>query len=501
MSSRGDNIWEYQITHESDGMIIRIERYLIERSAIPVVDIIPPEELARERALPAPAKRKALSYLHLPRFLARILYFLFFRKRLAGIAVVTLLMTMAGFPLFSAFEAHVINVTAQIEPLPSQCDALSKGYWANHEGCHSGNGESDWTSAVNSLSSSEFSSAFATTTGNDICAALWMPNCGWAGDLDGMRCRASAHALADELNVVSKHLNLDAFIAGADDTDPAFINLGISSFSTVREALAIIEAIIVNLSATHSQLRDASHIAARIYEFYEFENPFAPRCIFDPDDIPQCLNGGAKFIGNINVENNNDADVNNDEDVDADSGGNSASGGGIIETGNATSTATTTTTININKTIIDVGCCFGTTTGTTTDSGGEGTLLEFLGGLGSTTAAATALLGLDASSTLPLDIPDVDDIMATSTLPDPFEIFESEQATSSDPVPDAEEVVAEGEGDDIVEDPVPTEETPPAPDPEPEVEVDPEVEEEIVPDPIPDEEVVDEPIVEEDVIE
>ena len=55
---------------------------------------------------------------------------------IAGVVVIVSVIGVA------AFEAHVVNVTATIERRPSQCDALSPGYWSNNEGCSRGEGES-----------------------------------------------------------------------------------------------------------------------------------------------------------------------------------------------------------------------------------------------------------------------------------------------------------------------------------------------------------------------
>lgn len=207
------------------------------------------------------------------------------RFLIASPVIVLVIVAAFAIPL-AAFEAHVVNVTATIEP-PPICDALSKGYWANHEGCSQGGGTSDWESEINDLSANNFSGVFAGTTGAEICQALWIPNCPSGGTLAARLCRAKAQTLADELNIVSDRLQLNALIALADDGDPAFDNLGLSSISTVEEALIVVEAVIADSGSTSSELRDAAHVAQRIYAFYEDENPNAPMCIFDPDDIPE----------------------------------------------------------------------------------------------------------------------------------------------------------------------------------------------------------------------
>jgi len=128
------------------------------------------------------------------------------------------ILLFAVVPL-AAFEAHVVNITAIIE-MPPMCSALSPGYWANHEGCFKGNGSSVWADEVNALSYNTFREAFATITGPQICSALWTPNCDEGHTLSGQLCRAKRHALANELNIVSGNLQLDALIALADGDRP-----------------------------------------------------------------------------------------------------------------------------------------------------------------------------------------------------------------------------------------------------------------------------------------
>ena len=181
----------------------------------------------------------------------------------------------------AAFEAHVINVTAVIERPPTQCDALSIGYWRNHEGCDQGEGESVWTDEIHDMTSN-FSGLFYNTSGEEICQALWIPNCPSGNGAFAKRCRATAMALADELNLVSGRLALDALIAGADDGNSAFDHLGLDYNSTVEEALTGIEYIVSNLNYSASQYNDAAYVAERIYTFYEDENANAPYCVMDP---------------------------------------------------------------------------------------------------------------------------------------------------------------------------------------------------------------------------
>jgi len=195
---------------------------------------------------------------------------------------------LASVPLLTAFEAHVVNVTAKIERRPVSCDARSLGYWANHDGCSKGTGESIHAQKVREISQG-LMGAFASYTGEEICEALWMPNCGPGGVRAGRLCRARAHTLADISNIAAGVLDTAALIAAADDGTIAFDRLGLTPFSSVDEALTAIEIIILDPSASSIDLRHASYVAQRIYSFYEEENPFSPRCIYDPDEVPLCF--------------------------------------------------------------------------------------------------------------------------------------------------------------------------------------------------------------------
>lgn len=208
-------------------------------------------------------------------------------------AIVLTAVLINSVTLLSAFEAHVINVTATIERRPSQCDALSPGYWANHEGCNGGVGESVWTTQINTLSQT-FSGVFGDVSGATICSAEWQPNCPPGGTREGRLCRARRHVLADELNVVSGHLDLTALIAGADRGGGSFDRLELSPASTIAEALAVVERVIAQHEADvtldgREWLVDALVVAERIYTFYEDENPIAPQCVYDLDDVELSL--------------------------------------------------------------------------------------------------------------------------------------------------------------------------------------------------------------------
>ena len=229
------------------------------------------------------------------------LYFLNFLKRAGRVLLVSkfaLILVLLGFVIpLSAFEAHVVNVTAKIERRPASCGALSVGYWRNHEGCsQGGEGSSAWEAEIQALSGT-FSSAFAATTGAQMCNNFWIPNCPSGNSVPAKLCRARAMTLGDESNVVSSRLDLNALIAGADNGSSAFDHLGLSSNSTVSEALAALEAIIVDLSHTTGQLTDVATVAERIYTFYEDENPSRPYCIYTLASPSETLvSGGGETI-------------------------------------------------------------------------------------------------------------------------------------------------------------------------------------------------------------
>ena len=143
----------------------------------------------------------------------------------------------------------MVNVTATIERPPTMCDALSIGYWRNHEGCDQGDGESVWTSQIREMTRN-FSGAFYNITGEEICQALWIPDCPSGNNVPAKLCRATAMTLADELNLVSGHLDINALIAGADNGNAAFDRLGLNYNSTAKEALTKIEMIITNSYST-----------------------------------------------------------------------------------------------------------------------------------------------------------------------------------------------------------------------------------------------------------
>lgn len=224
------------------------------------------------------------------------------------LVVLALVLILANSVIYlAAFEAHVVNVTATIERPPTMCNALSIGYWRNHEGCTGGEGESDWTSEIHVMTSN-FSGIFYNITGAEICEALWVPNCPSGNNILSKRCKATAMALADELNLVSSRLDLDALIAGADDGSAAFDHLWLTYNSTVRDALVQIEMILGNPNSTTGQLTDAAYVAERIYAFYEDENPNAPQCVMDPIILPLNISSFSASSPSSGEENSSDED-------------------------------------------------------------------------------------------------------------------------------------------------------------------------------------------------
>jgi hypothetical protein len=210
-----------------------------------------------------------------------------FASKLALVAI----LGASVLPL-TAFEAHVVNVTAKIErkelppPPGGTCDARSLGFFRNHEGCSKGEGSSNWAPQVNALSNT-YSSVLANMSGAQMCVQLWKIQ----GDtqLEQRRFKAKAHLLVLEMNIVSGRLDLNALLAGADNGDNAFSRLGLSGFSTVDQAIKKMELVLADPGATKQNYNDVIYVSSRIWEFYEDGNPFAPRCIFDPKDVPACV--------------------------------------------------------------------------------------------------------------------------------------------------------------------------------------------------------------------
>ena len=233
-------------------------------------------------------------------------------KKAPVLIVLALFLILSNSVIYlAAFEAHVINVTAVIERPPMMCNALSIGYWRNHEGCDQGEGESVWTDEIHTMTSN-FSGLFYDTTGEEICQDLWIPNCPSGHNAPAKRCRATAMTLADELNLVSGRLQLEALIAGADNGNPAFDNLGLNYNSTVDEALTSIEYIVANSSYSASQYNDAAYVAERIYAFYEDENANAPYCVMDPITL---YSGIAPQISSLSQDASEEDEEESEEEV------------------------------------------------------------------------------------------------------------------------------------------------------------------------------------------
>jgi hypothetical protein len=74
-------------------------------------------------------------------------------------------------------------------------------------------------------------------------------------------------------------------LAGADN-GKNISGTGLSASSTIEEALARFEEILVDSEATEEQLNDTRYVTMRIAEFYKYENPIAPLCVLDLDQLP-----------------------------------------------------------------------------------------------------------------------------------------------------------------------------------------------------------------------
>lgn len=213
------------------------------------------------------------------------------------------LLVLAVVPI-SAFEAHVVNVTAVIENR-SLCDARPPEWWAHNEGCFAGSGESVWADELHTLTNS-YSGVFGSISAKDICRAILISNCFATDFRETEACKARAALIVDELNVVSGHTDLSALIAGAYDGNPAFNLLGLSATSTVGEAIAAIENVLNNPSSTWMDLQSAAYVARRIYYFYTYLNPIASQCVYAPLPAPDSGNNGFNEFGSFN---NNDTQV------------------------------------------------------------------------------------------------------------------------------------------------------------------------------------------------
>lgn len=180
-------------------------------------------------------------------------------------------------------------------PKGDQCDAVSPGYFKNNDGCENGTGSSDWADEVNAISDG-FSDVFVGITGPQMCS-LWASNCTTGTDVDKARCKAKRHLLADEANFAKSTLQANALVAGADDGNTAFDALGLSATSTLQVAMAAVEAVVANPSATKDDLSRAQYVAARLYTWYEKENPTHPACVLPGmgngvrEDGEQCDDG------------------------------------------------------------------------------------------------------------------------------------------------------------------------------------------------------------------
>jgi len=159
-------------------------------------------------------------------------------------------LTMPIFDLSSPsvyFSGYIEPRTSYITQIEEEdCAALSPGYYKNNDGCPT---ESIWAAEVNDISANTFQGAFATITGSEICYDLGSENCP-SGSYENILCKARIKVLADLLNVAANRLQLDALIAGADDGDSSFDSLGLDYYSTVEEAIFVLEGVLIDSSHT-----------------------------------------------------------------------------------------------------------------------------------------------------------------------------------------------------------------------------------------------------------
>lgn len=187
----------------------------------------------------------------------------------------------------SAVMAKHFDVAGEFCPV-SSCNAETISYWQNNQGCENDPKVSQQVVQINNLSLNNFQGAFATVTGEQICASFDLTSCPPENTLAGELCRAKGETLADLSNIVTGKLDLNAVIAGAFDNSLNFTNLNLTASSTTEEALNKIEAVLINPSATQADLANAKFVAQRIYIFYNSENPYAPEptCIYyEPGNV------------------------------------------------------------------------------------------------------------------------------------------------------------------------------------------------------------------------
>ena len=214
-----------------------------------------------------------------------VLRLLFGRFMLPSLVMAFGLVVAASIQL-SAFEAHVLNVTAVIDRESSQCIGGQPKFWQDTAGCDGGKGENIWASQVNVLSSN-FSGFFANISGNEICLLFDSHSsqpCPPADTAEGARCYAEAHALANELNLVSGRLDPQALLAGASTGSEAFAHLGLDADSTIEEAMIEVEEILAFPGSTATELFAAAVVGKATHLFYEDHNPQTPQCIFEAGD-------------------------------------------------------------------------------------------------------------------------------------------------------------------------------------------------------------------------
>ena len=158
----------------------------------------------------------------------------------------------------------------------ADCNAFSRGYWMNNEGCsYLYGGSSLRVSEIWNLSNNyQGYFGFSEITGPEVCDSLRFFN-------QDPRHNAEANTLTLYSNIVSGKLQLDALIAGSVNQETeSFTRLCLNSGFTINETVIILENVLSNASATDQDLWDVSNVAERITEFYIHENPIDPQCIY-----------------------------------------------------------------------------------------------------------------------------------------------------------------------------------------------------------------------------
>lgn len=257
------------------------------------------------------------------------------RPRLSAAVVIALFIALNSAALLSAFEAHIINVTAEIEG----CDEFkvrSKGYWKNHEEV--------WNPAL-----------LPQTVGGILVDDLFDGQDIF--DANGtMADRLRAQLLALKFNIAQTPGVADALVPGE--------NVRISELVAEADAL-----LLQDPPASNAELEDMKDRVESVNTAHEVSTCPPPK---DPCDRDGHDWDGGGHGWNVSV-------FGGGEDDDANGGdGGDGGDGGIIITGDACSRVEITNEVNTNVTEIDV--CDGNC-----EENGAGGEAESEGGSGDTT--------------------------------------------------------------------------------------------------------------------